>query len=60
MELLARLTALGFSAADAQTLADHFEDAERRGKRGHGFARVDWLETLPGINAGAADCFVPY
>src|SRR5437016_3021182 len=59
VELLARLTALGFSAADAQTLADHFEDAERRGKRGHGFARVDWLETLPGIDAGAEpECVV--
>src|SRR5438128_307422 len=59
MELEARLTALGFSAADAQTLADHFEDAERRGKRGHGFARVDWLETLPGIDAGAEpECVV--
>src|SRR2546428_7594929 len=24
----------------------HFEDAERRGKRGHGLSRVAWLETL--------------
>jgi LDH2 family malate/lactate/ureidoglycolate dehydrogenase len=27
-------------------LADHFLDAERRGKQGHGLSRVDWLETL--------------
>jgi LDH2 family malate/lactate/ureidoglycolate dehydrogenase len=59
MELLARLTALGFSVADAQTLADHFEDAERRGKRGHGYARVDWLETLTGIDPAAEpECVV--
>ena len=59
MELEARLTALGFSAADAETLADHFEDAERRGKRGHGFARVDWLETLADIDTSAApECVV--
>ena len=30
--VLARIRALGFSEADAQTLADHFLDAERRGK----------------------------
>src|SRR5438270_9043607 len=59
MELEARLVALGFSDADAQTLAAHFEDAERRGKRGHGFARVDWLETLTDIDAGAEpECVV--
>lgn len=59
MELLARLTALGFSAADVQTLADHFEDAERRGKRGHGYARVDWLETLTDVDPAAEpECVV--
>jgi LDH2 family malate/lactate/ureidoglycolate dehydrogenase len=26
-------------------LAEHFLDAERRGKRTHGLARIDWLET---------------
>jgi LDH2 family malate/lactate/ureidoglycolate dehydrogenase len=40
-----RLRALGFAAREAQTLADHFLDAERRGKAGHGLARVEWLET---------------
>ena len=38
-----RLRALGFSEADAATLADHFLDAERRGKTSHGLSRVDWL-----------------
>ena len=42
-----RLARLGFSEADAATLAEHFVDAEARGKRGHGLSRVDWLETLP-------------
>ncbi len=31
-----RARALGYSEADARTLADHFLDAERRGKSGHG------------------------
>jgi len=44
VEALARLRALGLSAADAQTLCNHLEDAERRGKHTHGFARVPWLE----------------
>lgn len=42
-----RLVRLGFSEADAATLAAHFVDAETRGKQGHGLSRVDWLETLP-------------
>lgn len=41
-----RIRALGFSAEDAATLAAHFEDAEARGKLGHGLSRIDWLETL--------------
>ena len=52
-DALARLRALGFGEADARTLADHFLDAERRGKRGHGLARVDWLETLPDLDPAA-------
>jgi LDH2 family malate/lactate/ureidoglycolate dehydrogenase len=46
-QVLERLSRLGFSEADAGTLADHFLDAEARGKQGHGLSRVDWLETLP-------------
>jgi (2R)-3-sulfolactate dehydrogenase (NADP+) len=40
------LRGLGFSEGDARTLADHFLDAERRGKVGHGLVRVEWLDTL--------------
>jgi LDH2 family malate/lactate/ureidoglycolate dehydrogenase len=46
-QVLERLARLGFSGPDARTLADHFLDAEARGKKGHGLSRVDWLETLP-------------
>ena len=46
-EVLARLTGLGFSEADARTLADHFLAAEAHGKRGHGLSRVEWLSTRP-------------
>ena len=33
------------AADDVETLFDHFDDAERRGKLGHGHARIEWLET---------------
>jgi (2R)-3-sulfolactate dehydrogenase (NADP+) len=46
-EVLDRLVALGFSDADASTLADHFLDAEVRGKKGHGLSRVEWLSARP-------------
>jgi (2R)-3-sulfolactate dehydrogenase (NADP+) len=52
-QVLERLAGLGFSEADANTLADHFLDAEARGKRGHGLSRVAWLETFPGIDPSA-------
>ena len=52
-EVVRRLRALGFSCDDARTLADHFLDAERRGKEGHGLARVAWLETLPDLRPAA-------
>ena len=48
-----RLAKLGFPEEDAAVLADHFLDAEARSKRGHGLTRVDWLESLPGLNPGA-------
>jgi LDH2 family malate/lactate/ureidoglycolate dehydrogenase len=50
---LERLEKLGFSERDARTLADHFLDAEARGKAGHGLSRIDWLETLPDIDPAA-------
>jgi LDH2 family malate/lactate/ureidoglycolate dehydrogenase len=41
-----RLFALGFLPDAVGVLVAHFADAERRGKSGHGLARVEWLETL--------------
>jgi LDH2 family malate/lactate/ureidoglycolate dehydrogenase len=49
----ARLRSLGFSEDDAETLVRHFADAERRGKVGHGFSRIDWLATLPALDPDA-------
>jgi LDH2 family malate/lactate/ureidoglycolate dehydrogenase len=46
-DVLETLQGLGFRQADARTLADHFLDAERRGKSGHGLSRVEWLATRP-------------
>lgn len=57
-EALARLDRLGFEHRDAELLADHFLDADRRGKHGHGTARIVWLETLPGIDATARPALV--
>ena len=47
------LRELGFSAGDAATLWAHFDDAERRGKLGHGYSRIPWLRTLPDLDTGA-------
>ena len=52
-ETRARLGGLGFSPEDAATLADHFHDAERRGRKGHGLSRVEWLAGLPGLDPRA-------
>ena len=52
-EVLEQLGSLGFGEADAVVLADHFLDAEARGKRGHGLSRVDWLATLPELDPGS-------
>jgi LDH2 family malate/lactate/ureidoglycolate dehydrogenase len=46
-DVLETLRSLGFGDGDARTLADHFLDAERRGKRGHGLSRVEWLAGRP-------------
>jgi L-2-hydroxycarboxylate dehydrogenase (NAD+) len=48
-----RLRRLGFGEADARTLFEHFDDAERRGKLGHGYSRIEWLETLPDLRPDA-------
>ena len=42
-EARARLRELGFAEREANILAAHFLDAERRGKTGHGLARIEWL-----------------
>jgi (2R)-3-sulfolactate dehydrogenase (NADP+) len=41
-----RLAVLGFGPAAVDVLVAHFTDADRRGKTGHGLARVEWLESL--------------
>ena len=45
-EARTRLQALGVAGDGVAALYAHFADAERRGKIGHGFARVAWLETI--------------
>ena len=52
-EGLRRLQALGFASDDAAALWRHFDDAESRGKLGHGYSRIEWLETqsFPGGSA---------
>jgi len=51
-EARTRLAALGLDGEAVASLVAHFEDAERRGKAGHGFSRIAWLETIE-IDAGA-------
>jgi LDH2 family malate/lactate/ureidoglycolate dehydrogenase len=41
----ARLAGLGFDDATTGALFDHFASAERTGRAGHGFRRIEWLET---------------
>jgi LDH2 family malate/lactate/ureidoglycolate dehydrogenase len=50
-EGLSRLEALGFERGDALALWEHFDDAEQRGKLGHGHSRIGWLEQLEGFDA---------
>jgi LDH2 family malate/lactate/ureidoglycolate dehydrogenase len=50
---LEQLRALGFSEREAGVLADHFLDAERRGKLGHGLARISWLAKLEALDPAA-------
>jgi (2R)-3-sulfolactate dehydrogenase (NADP+) len=52
-EAYERLRALGFGEESAGVLFEHFSDAEKRGKLGHGFSRVAWLETLAGVRPDA-------
>ena len=50
---LSRLGALGFGHSEAERLWEHFDDAERRGKKGHGYSRIPWLERLEGFDPAA-------
>ena len=43
-EARARLAALGYGPEQADALFAHFDEAERRGKHGHGYSRIEWLE----------------
>jgi len=52
-DVVETLRGLGYSDEDANTLADHFLDAEARGKRGHGLTRVEWLTTLDDLQPAA-------
>jgi (2R)-3-sulfolactate dehydrogenase (NADP+) len=52
-EALARLRALGFDEEAAGVLADHFVDAEERGRVGHGLTRIEWLAGLAGLDPAA-------
>ena len=52
-----RLLALGFAPDTADVLVAHFADAERRGKSGHGFSRIEWLATLD-LDPGARPVLV--
>jgi LDH2 family malate/lactate/ureidoglycolate dehydrogenase len=52
-ETLGRLSALGFSDADAAVLADHFLAAERSGRATHGLVRVEKLEDWPELDPAA-------
>jgi LDH2 family malate/lactate/ureidoglycolate dehydrogenase len=50
----ARLRELGFPPPAARALAEHFDDADRRGKTGHGVGRIEWLASLDGLDPTAA------
>ena len=52
-DVAVRLRALGFGVRAAGILADHFLDADRRGKTAHGASRVEWLAGLQELDPGA-------
>ena len=57
-EGLERLRALGFGDGEVEELWEHFDDAERRGKLGHGHSRIEWLETQEGFDPEARPSLV--
>ena len=52
-EARARLEALAFDDVAAGVLFEHFHAAERSGREGHGFRRVEWLETWTELRPAA-------
>ena len=52
-EALDRLRATGLSEQDAIAVARHFEAAEARGKAGHGWSRVSFVESLGPLSGGS-------
>jgi LDH2 family malate/lactate/ureidoglycolate dehydrogenase len=52
-EARTRLAALGFVPAEVEALLAHFATAERTGRAGHGFRRIEWLETWDELAPGA-------
>ncbi len=46
-EALRRLGGLGLDTTAVAVLFAHFDDAEQRGKFGHGYSRIAWLEEQP-------------
>jgi LDH2 family malate/lactate/ureidoglycolate dehydrogenase len=57
-EARSRLEALGFGDSDTQALWEHFDDAEQRGKLGHGYSRIAWLESQSGFDSRAEPLLV--
>src|SRR5206468_7793297 len=52
-EARARLAALGFDDGAAGVLFDHFAAAEAAGREGHGFRRIEWLESWAALRPEA-------
>jgi len=52
-EARARIAALGFSEASTDVLFEHFDAAERSGRAGHGYRRIEWLETWTDLPVAA-------
>lgn len=52
-EAAARLAALGFDDDAVAVLFDHFSAAEATGRAGHGFRRIEWLETWTELRTDA-------
>ena len=52
-EIYERIRNLGFAEGDAHVLADHFLDAELRGRSSHGLGRIDWLASLGDLRPNA-------